>query len=311
VNQEAPDKLDRPAVRRSFERAAASYDAAADLQREVVDELLDRLAAVRVEPGTVVDLGSGTGYAARGLQRMYRRADVIGVDFAHAMARRVGGGWRPGRKPSGLCADILRLPLPDASVDVAFSSLTFQWVDDLTALFTEIRRVLRPDGVLMFSTFGPDTLSELRAAWSEVDGGVHVGTFLDMHDIGDAVLAAGLKDPVMDVDRLQRSYRDVRELMHSIKRIGAANATVGRPRGLTGRERLERVAAAYPDRDADGRAVATWEVAYGHAWGAQMPRVGSGTAREFHVPIESIGRAGTGSAAGGSGGEIEQDKGMR
>lgn len=288
---EALDQIDTRAVRRSFDRAAATYDRAADLQREVADELLERLAGVRVEPGRIVDLGCGTGYAAHRLQHMYRRAEVLGIDFAPAMAARVTGGWRPGRRPLGLCADIRRLPLPDQSVDVAFSSLTFQWVTDLRALYGEIRRILRPEGVLMFSTFGPDTLAELRAAWAEVDDGVHVSTFLDMHDIGDAVLGAGLTDPVMDVDRIERGYTDVRALMRAIKAIGAHNAAVGRPRGLTGRARLERLERAYPRPDDTGTVRATWEVAYGHAWGAATPRAGSGTAREFHVPIESIGRA--------------------
>ena len=296
---EAPDQIDPRAARRAFERAAATSDRAAALQREVADELLDRLAGVRVEPGRVVDLGCGTGYAARRLQAMYRRAQVIGVDFAPAMAARVATGWRPGRRPRGVCADARRLPLPDQSVDIVFSSLTLEWVTDLRAQFGEVRRVLRPDGVLMFATLGPDTLAELRGAWAAIDRGVHVSTFLDMHDIGDAVLAAGLRDPVMDVDRLRRTYPDVRALMRALKAAGAQNATVGRPRGLGGRARLERLERAYPDRDEAGRVRATWEIAYGHAWGAATPRVGSGTAREFHVPIESIGRARAKAAGGG------------
>jgi malonyl-CoA O-methyltransferase len=288
---EGVDEIDSRAVRRAFGRAAAGYDATAGLEREVADELLDRLAGVRVEPARVADLGCGTGYAAHRLQRMYRRAEVLAIDFAPAMAARAAGsGWRPGRRPLGVCADACRLPLPDQSVDVVFSSLALQWIGDLAALFTEIRRVLTPEGVLMFSTLGPDSLFELRAAWAAADDGVHVSTFLDMHDIGDAALRAGLTDPVMDVDRVQREYPDVRSLMRSLKAAGAQNAARGRRRALTGRTRLARAEAAYPERDPDGRIRATWEIAYGHAWGAATPRAGSGSAQEFHVPIESIGR---------------------
>ncbi len=286
---QAPDAIDEPSVRRAFDRAAANYDRAADLQKEVADELLDRLAGIRVTPERIVDLGCGTGYALDRLQRMYRRADVLGIDFAPAMAGRVGGGSRIRRRPAAICGDARRTPLPDQSVDIAFSNLTVQWIDDLRAFFTEVRRILRPEGVLMFSTFGPDTLAELRQAWASVDSGVHINTFLDMHDIGDAVLASGLSEPVMDVDRFQRTYTDVRALMQSIKAIGANNATRGRPRHLTGRERLRRLEAHYPDFDDAGNARATWEVAYGHAWGAETPRPGRATAGEFQIPLESIG----------------------
>lgn len=284
------ERPDPRVVRRAFERAAARYDEAAGLQREIADELIERLAPVRVEPGRVLDLGCGTGYGTRGLQRLYRGAEVLAVDFSPAMAARGRGGVRLGRRPLAACADMARLPLPDACVDVVYSNLAFQWVADPVALFGEVRRVLRPDGALMFSTFGPDTLTELREAWAAVDDRAHVARFADMHDIGDAMLAAGLVDPVMDVDRQERGYDDLHALMRSIKAIGAHNAAHGRPRGLTGRGALQRLEEAYPARREDGRPTATWELVFGHAWGAQIARPGSGTAREFHVPIESLTR---------------------
>ncbi|MEF8834155.1 MAG: malonyl-ACP O-methyltransferase BioC [Halofilum sp. (in: g-proteobacteria)] len=293
MTEQQAEMLDTRAVRRAFERAAATYDDAADLQRETADELLDRLAAVKIEPERVIDLGCGTGHALSGLQKLYRGAEVIGVDFSHAMASRARsrGGARLRRRPLAICADMGCLPLADASVDVVFSSLALQWARDPVALFGEVRRVLRPDGAFMFSSFGPDTLTELRAAWAEIDDRVHVSRFPDMHDIGDAMLGAGLVDPVMDVDRQQRSYPDLSALMRSIKAIGARNAAHGRPRGLTGPGVLRRLEHAYAARTGDGRPLASWELVYGHAWGAPIPRPGSGTAREFHIPLESIGRA--------------------
>ncbi|MEX1080476.1 MAG: malonyl-ACP O-methyltransferase BioC [Halofilum sp. (in: g-proteobacteria)] len=290
MNDTATHDLDAGAVQRAFNRAAPSYDAAAEFQRAVGDELLERLATVRVTPERVVDLGCGTGYPTRQLLGMYRSAEVIGVDFAPGMARRAGRGRWPRRRPLTLCADIRRLPLADASVDVLFSNLAFQWIEDLPALFIELRRVLRPDGVLMFSTFGPDTLTELRAAWSAVDRRMHVHEFPDMHDVGDAVLQAGFKDPVMDVDRTCRSYSDVRSLMRELQAIGARNAAHDRPRGLLGRGVLAQLERAYPTFAEDGNVLATWELAYGHAWGADTPRAPRGDAREQHIPIESIGR---------------------
>lgn len=282
-------RLEPHVVRRAFERAAGHYDRNAGLQREIADELLERLAGVRINPRLILDLGCGTGHASRVLAGMYRRATVCGIDFAPSMLHGFRRGWWPRGRPLPVCTDLMRLPFADASVDLLFSNLSFQWIDDLPALFTELRRVLRPEGVLMFSSFGPDTLMELRTAWASVDDGVHVNRFPDMHDVGDALLGAGLRDPVMDVDRLTRTYDDLPGLMRSIKAIGAGNAAAGRPRGLTGRGVMRRLEEVYPARGDGGRPQASWEVVYGHAWGAALPRSGQGDAAEFAVPVDAIG----------------------
>ena len=289
MTESPANRLEPRIVRRAFHRAAGDYERNAALQREIADELLDRLAGVRIDPRHVVDLGCGTGYATRALARMYRGATVYGVDFAPGMLQQFRRGWWPRNRPVPLCGDLLRLPFADAGIDLLFSNLTFQWIGDLAPLFAELRRVLHPEGVLMFSSFGPDTLAELRAAWAAVDDGVHVNRFADMHDVGDALLGAGLRDPVMDVDRLSREYADVHSLMRAIKSIGAGNAAVGRPRGLTGRGALERLEAAYEHRSTEGRPRATWEVVYGHAWGASIARPGHGDAAQFAVPVDAIG----------------------
>ncbi|HKJ09848.1 MAG TPA: methyltransferase domain-containing protein, partial [Gammaproteobacteria bacterium] len=181
-------QVDKAQVRQSFGRAAASYDAAAVLQREVGERMLERLQLVRMKPERIADLGAGTGVATAELARRYRGARVVAVDIAEPMLqlarRRAPWLGRPGY----VCGDVERLPLRDGSVDMVFSNLCIQWSNDLDRTLGEFRRVLRPGGVVMFTTFGPDTLRELRSSWAAVDAYSHTSAFLDMHDIGDALL---------------------------------------------------------------------------------------------------------------------------
>lgn len=275
------------------ERSEKRKEETADLHKEIGDELLARLAPVRIEPARILDLGCGGGDLTRGVAAMYRKAQVIGVDAASAVRQPMGRPRLFRGRPAPLAADITRLPLPAASIDLVVSSLTFQRVGDVAGLFAEIRRVLRPEGALMFSAFGPDTLIELREAWSCVDDEPPLERFADMHDIGDAMLAAGLRDPVMDVDRLRRGAADIDALLRMAESNGAANtvrAGDGRPGG---RGLLSALDRAYSARDETGRPLVSWEIVYGHAWGARMPQAGTGDAREFRIPVGAIGRRGT------------------
>lgn len=283
-----PDAVrDARHLRRILARSTASP--ATGIVREVAAELLDRLAPVRVRPRRVLDLGCGGGALAQELARMYRDADVLGVDFVPGLLAPMTRRRLFGRRALPVAADVRRLPVADASVDLLVSNLVLPWIDDLPALFREWRRVLRPEGVLMFSTLGPDTLAELREAWSQVDAHPHVHEFADMHDVGDAMLGAGLRDPVMDVDRVRRDYSDVRDLLVSLRVAGSVNAHPARARGLLGRTAWRRLQAVYPAGPEPGAIQASWEIVYGHAWGAEIARAGHGDAREFHVPIDSIG----------------------
>jgi malonyl-CoA O-methyltransferase len=265
-------RLHREEVRASFDRASATYEAAAVLQARVGEELLARLEPFSFEPSVVLDLGAGTGRMTGELKKRYRRALVIAIDLAPGMLHQARRHQPLFRRFQLVCADAIRLPLADASVDVIVSSLMLQWCDPPDQAFAEIRRVLKPDGFVAFSTFGPDTLRELRSAWSEADGVEqahnHVNHFTDMHDVGDAVVRAGLSEPVLDVDRMQLTYPDTIALMRDLKAIGAHNVTAGRPRGLMGRARMQRMQAAYESFRRDGRLPATYEVVYGAAWGA-------------------------------------------
>jgi malonyl-CoA O-methyltransferase len=285
-----PFVLDRRAVRAAFDRASATYDAAAVLQSRVREELLSRLDLIKVVPDVVVDLGCGTGEGARRLKDRYRGALVIGLDPAFGMLRetRRRSGWlRPLR---GVCADVMQLPFRDQSVNLIFSNLMLQWCDDLDGALREIRRVLAPAGFFAFSTFGPDTLRELRGAWAAADGGTHVSGFRDMHDIGDALTRAGLSEPVMDVERLTMVYPNVAAITRDLKVIGAHNATVARARGLTGKGRWRTMTEAYEAHRHEGQLPATYEVVYGAAWGARARPGAPVVQGEVHIPVHAIRR---------------------
>ena len=293
------DLFDHRQVRRAFSRAAHGYDQAAALQREVGARLMETLEFLEDRvPQVVVDIGCGPGHAAVAMQKRWPKAHVVALDLALPMLleeRHNAGGWRPAflpfpRRPSPVCADARALPLRDNSVDVLFSNLCLQWVEDLPAVFAGFRRVLKPDGLLLVSTFGPDTLFELRGAFSEADDAPHVSLFPSIGQFGDALIAAGFKNPVLDRDEFTLHHDDLGGLMRELRTLGATNAMVDRRRSLTGRQRFARAAQAYDVlRDADGRLPATWEVIYAHAWGPQPGTpIRVGGVDEVHVPVSKI-----------------------
>jgi malonyl-CoA O-methyltransferase len=282
----SPVPIDKGAVRRSFERAAGGYDGAAVLQREMADRMLERLGYVRLDPALILDLGAGTGYAIEGLQKRFCKARVLALDFALAMLLQARGRGSELNRPLCVCADAESLPLADASLDLVFSNATIQWCNDIQGIFVECLRVLRPGGLLMFTTFGPDTLWELRNAWTVADGHSHVSPFIDMHDLGDALVRVGFADPVVDVERLTLTYDKARNLMRDLKLLGAHNATSVRSRGLTGRRRFAAVEQAYEAHRRDGRLPASYEVIYGHTWAPQQRRLEAGVA----IPLSAVKR---------------------
>ena len=267
--------IDKRLMRRAFERAAPSYDAAALLQRTVGQRLLERLDLVKLAPALILDAGSGTGVGSRALARRYPAARVIGLDIAPAMlqvARQGDPWWRrhvpflPGSAPCYVGGDLEHLPLPTSSVQLLCSNLALQWCNDLPAAFAEFQRVLAPGGLLMFTTFGPDTLRELRQAFAGLDGHTHVNRFSDMHDIGDQLSYAGFSAPVMDMEFLTLTYPDLNGLLRELKALGAHNVTRGRGHGLMGRHKWRAMLNNYERLRHEGRLPATYEVIYGHAW---------------------------------------------
>jgi malonyl-CoA O-methyltransferase len=286
----APPYLDRVAIRRNHDRASAGYDAAAVLAGRLREAMIARLEWIAFIPECVLDLGCGTGHGAAALAARWPRARVIALDAAARMlaeARRLAADSRI----EWLCAEAEAVPLPDASVDLVFSNLVLPWCEDIDAVFAEAARILKPRGLFTFTTLGPDTLVELRAAWRAADDAAHVHPFTDMHDLGDGLVRAGFAEPVLDVARYTLTYPHVGALMHDLKASGSQNAANGRSRGLTGRGRIAAMTEAYEPFRAEGVLPASVEAVFGQAWGALERRGRDG---EFAFPVSDIGRRKTG-----------------
>lgn len=274
--------LDKRLVRTAFDHAAPRYDEHAVLQREIADRMLSRLDYIKHVPGVLLDAGAGTGYGSAQLRTRYPDAHLLALDLAESMlhiARPKPSLWQRLSRATpfdAVCADIDRLPLKTSSVDMVWSSLALQWCNDLNVSFGEFYRVLAPGGLLMFATFGPDTLKELRQAFASVDGYSHVNRFVDMHDIGDVLVSAGFATPVMDMEYITLTYNDLKPLLQELKAIGAHNVTAGRNHGLMGRTRWHALETAYEKFRLEGRLPATYEVIYGHAWVNQKTRTADG-----------------------------------
>ena len=277
--------IDKVRVRASFNRAANTYDAAAVLQKRVREEMLSRLDLVNIKPKAILDAGCGTGHGSFALQKRFSKANIVSLDLAFNMLQqtKLQRPWlqkclqKMLHQQHLLCADIENLPIASNSMGLVWSNLAIQWCNDLDGAFSELARVLQPEGLLMFSTFGPDTLKELRAATT--NGHTHVSRFIDMHDIGDALIRAGFSTPVLDVEHYTLTYDDVKSVMTDLKSIGAHNATAGRARGLQGRGFLQNLVQNYEQFRVAGKLPATFEVVYGHAWKAESkPQLDDGYA---------------------------------
>ena len=255
--------FDRQHLRRTFSRAAKHYAQAASLQAEIEDRLLEQLDFLdgRI-PQRILDLGSGPGRATALLKKRWPKSQILAMDLALPMLQQIRTRWfRPIHK---ICADASHLPLADNTVDLVFSNLCLQWVDDLPDALNELRRVMRPGGLLLFTSFGPDTLLELREAYRNCDLDPPLSPFAPIQAIGAALVECGFHQPVLDRDHIPRSYHDVLSLMHELKTIGATDARTNRQRGLSGRQRLQKVSAAYPRNNA--QIIAGWEIITAMAW---------------------------------------------
>lgn len=277
-------------IQRHFDAKAIRYESSAILQRNVCEELLQRLELMTIQPSVVLDVGCGTGWGTQDLLKRYKKSRVLSLDLSPEMLKqtKAKGGWF--RKPELICADAEDIPLPDESVDMVFSNLMLQWCD-YKKVFAEFKRILKPEGLLMFSTFGPDTLKELKQSWAQVDDHAHVNEFTDMHDLGDELIFAGLAEPVMDMDLVTLTYKDVISVMRDLQAIGA-NTTLKNQlkptgQGLVTPKKLKRVIDYYEQFRNNSLIPASYEVVYGHAWKTKQ-RATKISQTEFSVPLNEL-----------------------
>ncbi|MFT3757478.1 methyltransferase domain-containing protein [Thauera sp.] len=282
ANRDEDFALDHGLLRRRFARAAATADGADVLAREIARRMDERLDYIRIEPKRVLDLGCGTGADLPRLAQRFPQACVLAADFAMPMLSRAGQRLRGDAPAPGLLrrllgakaaplphilADARQLPFARGSLGLVWSNLMLPALDDPLPALQEIHRTLEVGGLLMFSTLGPDSLRELRDALPRT-AGERVHRFIDMHDLGDALVKAGFADPVMDMEMLTLTYTELDGLLSDLRATGAANAAVGRPRGLSGRTGWVQARAAYEALRRDGRLPASFEIIQGHAWKA-------------------------------------------
>ncbi len=271
------NRLEIEKISKSFSKAAKHYESSAFLQKEVASRLLERLELMNVKPERVLDAGCGTGFCTRALKKKYKKAKIIGVDIAPGMIdlankenglfSKLGFSKVESNKIEYHCADINKLPFDNNHFDLVFSNLAVQWIMEPKLAFLELNRVLKPGGILIFSSMGEETLNELKQSWSSVDKRIHVNHFFDMKQVGDQVFSSNFENTVMDRDIITMTYQTMVGLMKDLKAIGANNLNSERPKGLMGKTKFNQLKAAYEKfRWEDGQLPATYDVIYGHAW---------------------------------------------
>ncbi len=278
--------LDVGHAKRRLDRAAASFDNADFVPAATRDGLMARLEPMLVDAATVVDLGAATGSATTLLTKRFRGAQVVATDLSAAMLQQARRRRSWFSRVSLVQADAAALPFANNSIDVVFANMLLPWIDEREQVFTEIARVLRSGGLFLFSTLGPDSLSELRSAWGEREADHHVRRFPDMHDIGDAAVRARLRDPVLDVDRLTVTYRSAEAVLADLTAVGARNSLQRRRRSLAGAPALHVMTEALERMRQDGLISLELEIIYGHCWGPG-PLAAPG---EVAVPASAISR---------------------
>lgn len=281
-----PARLDLDVARRRFDRIAARFADADYVHRKAFDGIVERLSPVILDPRTILDLGSAHGTGSRRLARLYRGARIISLDASAKMLAECRRRRSMFSRIRECQADAMQIPLQTGSIDLVVANLLLPWIDDLPACLAGIGRVLKNGGVFAFATLGPDSFAELRQAWQRVDAEPHVRDFPDMHDVGDALLRSGLRDPVLDAESLHVTFPDSAALLRDLSDAGAGNCLVGRRPTLTGKMRFRQLRRELAKAAADDRLSLRLELVYGHAWGAGQ----SATPGEYLVAPGAIGR---------------------
>lgn len=275
--------------RRLLARTASTYSKAAYLPNEIADRLFEHLLPIKLEPQFILDLGAKTGHSSALLRQRYPNAQIISLEMTVPLLQQIKTGWRWWRKTTRICADYEKLPFLTGQIDAVFANLSLLWCDDLSLLLQEIRRVLRPEGLFLFSSLGPDSLREIRQSWAQVDTMPHVHSLVDMHDIGDQLLQAQFLDPVMEMEYLTLEYQSTNVLFQDLKALGWQNIAADRRKTLTGKQRWQHFLQQYSTfQQADGVFPTTLEIIYGHAWAPSVGHAIRTADGEIRISVESL-----------------------
>lgn len=270
----------------AFHKQAGVYDRVALVQREIGEQLFERLTYLKMEPNYVLDLGCGTGVFSKLLKKKYPKAKIVSLDIAHGMLLEAQAKYRWSPKNVFFTrADMHALPFKNNLFDLIFSNQVLHWSTDWPQLMRELNRVMHIGGCLMFSTLGPDTFLELRG--EEERRFAHTNSFMDMHDIGDILLREHFLDPVVDMEKLSVHYDDWQALLRSLKNQGVRNVSTNRNPGLTGKrawQSFENSVQQY--QTVEGKFPLTYEVVYGHAWKGEMHCSKAGV--ETSIPVSAL-----------------------
>ena len=278
-------------ISKTFSKYAAEYEAFAKVQHEIGLRLLERLSYLKIAPKRILDLGCGPGVFSRELSLLYPKAHVVGLDIAPAMLALADKkqGWR--HKWSLVAADMKNMPFATGMFDLVFANQVIHWGGPLAGVFRELNRVMNVNGCFMFTTLGPDTFKELRASWASVNSFAHVNEFIDMHDVGDSLLAEYFLDPVMDMELLAVHYESIAKLVRALKKQGVKNINPQRNQGLTGKASWQQFENNYQSLQTEnGKFPLSYEVVYGHAWKGEKRKTERGV--ETLIPISQISKSG-------------------
>ena len=283
-----PSNLSIADIRRRFDDAAASFNQADYVHRATSEGLIDRLSPIKIDPQLILDLGAATGKSGRELSTIYRKATIVSLDASAGMLKAATKSRRffSKYKRLSLQADAGQIPLRTGSVDLVFCNMMLPWVADLTTCFADVARVLRKGGVFAFSTLGPDSMMEFREAWSRIGETDRVHVFPDMHVVGDALVQAGLADPVLDIDRLTITYPSNAELLDDLNSCGASIEPFWKDPLPENLSRLKIMMRDFQNHQDRSDLSLDLELVYGHAWGSG-PRPKPG---EYRIEPGSIGR---------------------
>lgn len=276
-------------IGKAFNKHATEYEKAALIQQEIGQRLFERLDFLKIEPKYVLDLGCGSGFFTAQLKKKYPKATVIGLDLAHAMllqAKKKQGLWR---KWPLVNADMLQMPFPTGIFDLVFANQVIHWGHAMPEVFRELNRVMNTNACLMFTTLGPDTFKELKQAWQGVNAFAHVNNFVDMHDLGDSLLAEHFLEPVVDMEFLSLHYKTLPQLVRSLKSQGVKNIHPQRNHGLTSRASWGKFEHNYSLMcTKEGKYPLSYEVVYGHAWKGATRQTVEGA--ETRISVSAIKR---------------------